>query len=186
VKFPGPTRRSAGDRRPYADQTGFWEVAAYFKPKQLKLALMGQRLGRVCFATRCYAAPQPGGAIDFDLLFQTLNCDTDPSGSAEASTAEHSNSRPHWKQTLYVRCLMVNTRLSLRCRHRKTNSKTHSSGFMRPAIACVRNFHCCPATPAGRERWPEPGQWSSQRLRSKCSPCRRRGPSCIRTERRHH
>jgi len=23
AKFPGPTRRSAGDRRPYADQTGF-------------------------------------------------------------------------------------------------------------------------------------------------------------------
>ncbi|HET6179932.1 MAG TPA: hypothetical protein VFE61_23625, partial [Candidatus Sulfotelmatobacter sp.] len=27
AKFPGPTRRSAGDRRPYADQVALWEVS---------------------------------------------------------------------------------------------------------------------------------------------------------------
>ncbi len=26
AKFPGPTRRSAGYRRPYADQVGLWVV----------------------------------------------------------------------------------------------------------------------------------------------------------------
>ena len=109
-----------------------------------------------------------GPPVSDSIFFQTLNRDTEPSGSAEASIFAYSNSRPHWKQTLYVRCLMVNTRLSWRCRHRKTNSKTHSSGFIRPALACVQDSHSHPTTRAGRERWPEPAQWSSPQLRSRC------------------
>ena len=71
--------------------------------------------------------------------------------------SERSNSPPHLKQTWYVRPSIVNTRLRLLCRHLKINSKTHSSGFMRLAIADARNCHWCPTTPAGRERSPEPG-----------------------------
>src|SRR4029077_13353013 len=61
--------------------------------------------------------------------------------------SERSNSRPHLKQTWYVLPLIVNTRLSWRCRHLKTNSKTHSSGFIRPALPGDRNFRWHRATP---------------------------------------
>src|SRR5579863_9144718 len=59
--------------------------------------------------------------------------------SAGPWASGNSNSRPQSKHTLYVRCLMVNTRLIWRCRQPKINCRNPGS-FINPArAAAVRN-----------------------------------------------
>ena len=66
---------------------------------------------------------------------------------------------------LYVRCLMVNTRLSAGAA--AEDELKNPSGFINPARD-ARNFHWRPATLAESVRWPEPGQSRNPQLRNKC------------------
>lgn len=84
-------------------------------------------------------------------------------------TMHAEDSRPQSKQTRYVRCLIVKTRLRCRWWHPKMNWKTPKISFINLARAGgVRNFRWHPATRAEIGYWPELMQLSSQRLRSRC------------------
>jgi hypothetical protein len=73
---------------------------------------------------------------------------------------------PKHVSTRYTERQNLTTRMAVTAPEGKWNIQ-RGSFINPPLVVGVRNFHWHPASLVESERWPEPGQWSNQQLRSK-------------------